>query len=373
MAMKEDYMKLALKLAEAVIGQTSPNPAVGCVVVKDGNVIGMGAHLTAGEAHAEVHALEQAGEEAAGADLYVTLEPCSHYGKTPPCADLIIEKKIRNVFIAVMDPNPLVSGSGVEKLRQAGITVETDLCKEEAMQLNKFFFHFIKTKKPFVTLKTAVTFDGKTAASTGDSKWITSEAARQDVHLYRHRHDAILTGINTVIRDNPHLTTRLPQGGKNPIRIVLDTHLDIPLRSNLVNDQAAQTIIVCGSEANEAKQQEIERAGVKVKKMDEPSVQIEPLLEYLGEEQITSLFVEGGSTVHGSFLEKGSFQEIIMYMAPKFLGDPMGISAFGGSPKQLMAESKQLHFKSIEMIGQDIKIVAVPEESEGEVHVHRNH
>ncbi|MBS4204212.1 bifunctional diaminohydroxyphosphoribosylaminopyrimidine deaminase/5-amino-6-(5-phosphoribosylamino)uracil reductase RibD [Lederbergia citrea] len=372
MATKEMYMKLALEMAEAVVGQTSPNPTVGCVVVKDGIIIGMGAHMKAGDAHAEVNALNDAGDGAKGADLYVTLEPCSHYGKTPPCTDLIIAKQIRNVYIASLDPNPLVSGRGVEKLLQAGINVKTGICEDEAINLNKYFFHYIKTKKPYVTLKTAVTLDGKTAATSGDSKWITSEASRLDVHEYRHKHDAILAGINTIIRDNPHLTTRLPRGGKNPIRIILDTHLAIPLSSNLLIDKQAPTIIVCGSDADGEKQGKIEQTGATVKRMAQTKIEMSDLLQWLGEEQITSLFVEGGSTVHGSFLESGFFQEIIMYMAPKLLGDSTGFPAFGGAKKSLMAESYPLHFKSVELIGPDLKVVAIPAKCGGDEDIHRH-
>lgn len=359
---KHFYMNLAIQLAESVVGQTSPNPAVGCVVVKNGQILGMGAHMKAGEPHAEVNALKQAGEKAEGADLYVTLEPCSHTGRTPPCADLIIEKKIRRVFIAGLDPNPVVAGNGAAKLRNAGIPVEYGICEQHAEKLNKFYFYFMKTKKPFITLKTAVTFDGKTAASSGNSKWITSDEARLDVHHYRHRHDAILVGINTVLYDNPHLTTRLPQGGKNPIRIVLDTHLKIPMECNLLNDNAALTIIVCGKHANKQKRRAIEEKGIKVKKMSAEKIEIEPLLDWLGEEQILSVFVEGGSSVHSSFIDSGFFQEMIMYMAPKLLNDGKGTSAFAGIPKQSLQDSIPLVFKSIEQIGPDIKVIVEPME-----------
>ncbi|MFD1707300.1 bifunctional diaminohydroxyphosphoribosylaminopyrimidine deaminase/5-amino-6-(5-phosphoribosylamino)uracil reductase RibD [Siminovitchia sediminis] len=362
---KEFYMKLALQLAEAVVGQTSPNPAVGCVVAKNGKVIGMGAHLKAGEAHAEVNALKQAGDEAEGADLYVTLEPCSHTGKTPPCADLIIEKKIKRVYIAGLDPNPMVAGNGVVKLQNAGIRVEHGICEQQAKELNKYYYHFMKTRKPFVTLKTAVTFDGKTAASSGDSKWITSEQSRLDVHHYRHRHDAILTGINTVIHDNPHLTTRLPQGGKNPIRIVLDTYLKIPLEANLLNDKETPTIIVCGTQASQEKLIAIEKKGARVKKMPSDTIELDDLLVWLGEENFLSVFVEGGGSVHSSFVEAGCFQEIVMYMAPKLINDKKSVQAFAGIPKQWMKEAASLRFTSVEQIGPDIKITAVPLEREG--------
>ena len=222
------YMKIALDLARSAEGQTSPNPLVGAVCVKDGQIIGTGAHLKAGTPHAEVHALTMAGSEANGADLYVTLEPCAHTGKTAPCTDLLISKGIRRVFIASIDPFPSVNGKGIELLKAAGIEVITGILKEEAEQLNRAFFHFIKHGKPYVTLKAASTLDGRLSTQTGDSKWITSVASRTDVHHLRHTHDAILVGVQTVLHDNPFLTTRLPLGGKNPIRIILDRRLRTP-------------------------------------------------------------------------------------------------------------------------------------------------
>lgn len=359
---KEFYMKMALQLAESVVGQTSPNPPVGCVVVKDGKIIGIGAHMKAGEPHAEVNALVEAGEKAKGADLYVTLEPCSHTGKTPPCADLIIRKKVKSVYIASMDPNPLVAGKGADRLRTAGIFVESGICEHISKELYKHYFYYIRTKTPFVTLKTAVTFDGKTAASSGNSKWITSKEARMDVHEYRHRHDAILVGVNTVLVDNPHLTTRLPQGGIHPIRIVLDTHLNMPLHAHMLHDGAAPVIVVCGKGAEQSRQDALEQQGVKVKRMPSDMIHIDSLLKWLGNEQITSLFVEGGSAVHSSFIQARAFQEIIMYMAPTILCDAKGHPAFGGPPKELIKEGTPIAFQSVEKMGPDIKITAVPKE-----------
>lgn len=210
----EYYMTLALHLARGTLGQTSPNPVVGAVVVKDHQIVGMGAHLKAGEPHAEVHAIRMAGDKAKAATLYVTLEPCSHYGKTPPWADLIVASEMKKVVIATTDPNRKVADKGIEKLKNAGIEVEVGLLQQEAQELNKVFFYHIQTGLPYVTLKTAVSLDGKTATVSGESKWITGEEARADVHQFRHQHDGILVGVNTVITDNPSLTTRLPGGGK---------------------------------------------------------------------------------------------------------------------------------------------------------------
>ena len=215
--------------------------------------------------------------------------------------------------------------------------------------------------------------DGKTAAFTGDSKWITSEDARLDVHEYRHQHDGILVGINTIIKDNPRLTTRLPRGGKNPIRLVLDTTLQIPIHANVVTDNEAQTMIICGRSASEQKQKQLEQLGIIVKRMNNNKLEIEEILQWLGSKKITSLFVEGGSTVLASFLESGCFQEVIMYMAPKLLGGQNSLSSFGGIGAERIAQSKQLHFKKIEQIGPDLKIIAVPVQVGGENHVHGNY
>ncbi|WP_203362785.1 bifunctional diaminohydroxyphosphoribosylaminopyrimidine deaminase/5-amino-6-(5-phosphoribosylamino)uracil reductase RibD [Bacillus sp. REN10] len=360
--LREHYMKIALSLAEGVRGQTSPNPPVGAVVVKDGRVIGMGAHMKAGEGHAEVHALAAAGEEARGADLYVTLEPCSHYGKTPPCADLTIAKGIKKVYIAVMDPNPAVAGRGIDRLRAAGIEVETGICEKEASELLAPFFHFIQTKTPYVTMKTAITADGKTAAYTGHSRWITSEQAREDVHYIRHQQDAILVGINTILQDNPILTTRLPQGGKHPIRVVLDTHLRIPLTANVVKNKQAETIVVCGQEAPQSKELQLIEQEVKVIRLQTREIDIPLLLKKLGDIGIMTLLVEGGSEINASFIEKRAFQKMLIYVAPKLIGGKLAPTAVGGQGFAIMDEAVPLTFEKVEIIGQDIKITASPKE-----------
>lgn len=354
--MNEDYyMNLALSLAESAAYQTTPNPPVGAVVVKNGRILGMGAHLKAGEGHAEVHALRQAGSEAEGADMYVTLEPCAHFGKTPPCADLIVEKGLRRVFVAAIDPNPLVGGKGIEKLRAAGIEVKTGICEKKALALLTPFFHFIQTNRPYVTIKTAVTADGKTAAHTGHSRWITSDAAREDVHLLRSRHDAILTGIGTVLLDNPLLTSRLPQGGKHPIRIVLDTHLRVPVDYNIIQNKEAKTIIFCASDAQTKKQRALEEEGVTVIRI--PYMSIDAVLDELGKMNIMTLLVEAGAEMNASFLDIGAFNRLVMYMAPKLIGGKSAPSSFGGLGGSSMDEALDLTFVSIDTIGPDVKIV----------------
>jgi diaminohydroxyphosphoribosylaminopyrimidine deaminase/5-amino-6-(5-phosphoribosylamino)uracil reductase len=355
-----EYMKLALTLAKSVKGQTSPNPPVGSVVVKDGRIVGMGAHLKAGEAHAEVQALNMAGDKVKNVTVYVTLEPCSHFGKTPPCADLLIASNVKRVVVATTDPNPFVAGKGIEKLRKAGIEVDVGVLEQEANELYDMFFHYISTKTPYVTLKTAVTLDGKTASHTGSSKWITGEKAREDVHRYRHSHDAILVGVNTVVQDDPSLTTRLPSGGINPIRIVLDHHLRTPITSKLVNDKESETWIVVSSTVTAEQTEPYENKNVTIIQMDESTITIQNLLKKLGERSITSLLVEGGSEVNGSFLKLNTFNRVICYIAPKLIGGKTAPGFIGGIGIDDMNAAAQLEFKTVEQLGEDIKIVAIP-------------
>lgn len=355
---KEQYMELALSLAEATVGQTSPNPSVGAVVVKDGKILGLGSHLRQGEAHAEVHALSQAGSAAEGGEMFVTLEPCSHFGKTPPCADLIIEHKLKKIYVACLDPNPEVAGSGIAKLKQAGIAVDIGLGEAKALELNRKFFHFIKTGKPYVTMKAAMTLDGKTATSVGDSRWITAESARNDVHQERHIHDAILVGIGTVLQDDPHLTTRLPQGGKNPIRVILDTDLRISEQANVLSDEAP-TWIFCGINADCTKL-EIAKPHVKIWRLETEQINAEDVLRILGENKIQSLYVEGGQSIHGTLVEKSLFNECHWYIAPKMLGGADAFQPVGGTAPLSMKGATALTFTSVDKIGEDIKIVARP-------------
>ncbi|WP_226085626.1 bifunctional diaminohydroxyphosphoribosylaminopyrimidine deaminase/5-amino-6-(5-phosphoribosylamino)uracil reductase RibD [Mesobacillus sp. S13] len=357
----QDYMALAINLARATVGQTSPNPRVGAVLVKDGQIIGMGAHLKAGEPHAEVHAVKMAGEKAEGATLYVTLEPCSHFGKTPPCSNLVIESGIKKVFVACVDPNPLVGGAGIRKMRDAGIEVEVGLMEEEAKTLNKVFFHYISTGLPYVTLKSATSLDGKIATVTGESKWITGEEAREDVHHFRHEHDAILVGVNTVIKDNPSLTTRLDSGGKNPIRVILDTTLRTPLDSRIVNDHAADTIIVTGTDADPERVRQFSERGIEIIKLETEKIGIVDMLKKLGDRSITSVYVEGGAEVHGSFLKDKAFQQVITYIAPKLLGGKTAPTAYGGKGIARLEDTVPLRIIDVKQIGQDIRIIAEPE------------
>ncbi|MEH7222826.1 bifunctional diaminohydroxyphosphoribosylaminopyrimidine deaminase/5-amino-6-(5-phosphoribosylamino)uracil reductase RibD [Bacillus sp. JJ1566] len=356
----QDYMNLAINVAKAGVGQTTPNPVVGAVIVNDGRVVGIGAHLKAGEPHAEVHAIRMAGEKAQNATAYVTLEPCSHHGKTPPCADLLVENNVKRVVIATTDPNPLVAGKGIAKLKAAGIEVEVGVCKEQADALNAVFYHFLEKKIPYVTLKSATTLDGKTATVTGESKWITGEAARNDVHLYRSIHDGILVGVNTVLVDNPSLTTRLPNGtGKNPVRIILDSTLRTPLDSQVVNDGKAETWIIVSNRVNEEKMNEFSgKNGVRIIQLQESKISINTILARLGEEGISSIYVEGGAEVNGSFLKEKAINQLIVYLAPKLVGGKLAPTSIGGTGIESIDDALQFTIKSVEQLGEDVKIVA---------------
>lgn len=356
----KDYMKLAIEIAAKTQGQTTPNPVVGAIVVKDNQIVGIGAHLKAGEAHAEVHAIKMAGDKAFNSTVYVTLEPCSHFGRTPPCSDLLIKRQVSRVVIASTDPNPLVAGKGIERLKKAGIKVDVGLLREEAEQLNEVFFHYISTGLPYVTLKSATSLDGKIATSTGDSKWITSEEARLDVHTYRHQHDAILVGVNTVLKDDPQLTTRLPSGGKNPIRIILDTKLRTPSFAKIIVDKQAETWIVVGQHAPLGKIRTLEDKNIKIIQLPAETLEIRSVLKIIGEMGVTSLFVEGGSQINESFIKAKVVNQMITYMAPKIIGGTTAPTSIGGRGFEKISEAFQLEIKSVEQIGSDIKIISVP-------------
>jgi len=357
------YMSLALELAKAMKGQTSPNPMVGCVIVKDGRVIGLGSHLKAGEHHAEIHALAMAGDEAKDATAYVTLEPCSHFGRTPPCVDALIRAGLKKVVVASLDPNPLVSGRGIAKLKDAGIEVVTGVLEDEATRLNEVFNTFIIKRRPFVTVKTASTLDGKVATETGSSRWITGELARLDVHRLRDCHDAILVGVNTVIMDNPQLTTRLPEGGgKNPIRIIMDTTLRIPEHARVLTDSEAPTWIVTTDRADAEKKKRLEEKGIRVFSTGaEPKVHIPTMLELLGKEMVSSLLVEGGSQINSAFLHAKAIDKVICYIAPKLVAGQGAPTPFGGLGIEEMGNAVHVKDIQVEMLGQDMKITGYPD------------
>jgi diaminohydroxyphosphoribosylaminopyrimidine deaminase/5-amino-6-(5-phosphoribosylamino)uracil reductase len=318
------YMKLALKLAAKGAGWVSPNPMVGAVVVKDGQVMGQGYHRRAGAPHAEVVALQRAKDVAKGATLYVTLEPCHHQGRTPPCTQAILEAGVRRVVIATRDPNPKVAGGGATYLASQGLEVEVGLLEVEARRLNEAWFKWVTTGLPWVIAKAACSLDGRIATTTGESQWLTGEAARVYGHRLRHQVDAILVGIGTVLLDDPRLTTRLPGvKGKDPIRVVLDSRLRLPLSARIANlDSPAPTWVACRDMVPKEKIKALEQQGVEVLIMPEEGglIALRPLLEFLGERQVQSLLVEGGAETLGSFFDQKLVDQFYFFYAPKFLG-----------------------------------------------------
>ncbi|KGE17877.1 bifunctional diaminohydroxyphosphoribosylaminopyrimidine deaminase/5-amino-6-(5-phosphoribosylamino)uracil reductase RibD [Paenibacillus wynnii] len=358
----EFYMSLALDMAERAQGQTGINPVVGCVIVKNGAMIGLGTHLQRGSGHAEVHALNMAAGQAAGSTAYVTLEPCSHYGKTPPCSERLIAEGVIRVVIACEDPNPQVAGRGVRMLRDHGIEVEVGLLRERALRLNEKFIKYILTKQPFVTLKSASTLDGKLATKMGDSKWISNGAAREIVHTLRHRHQGIMVGVNTVIADNPSLTTRMDVPGIHPVRIIIDSSLRIPLDAAVITDGLAPTIIVTTESANTVSKDALVAAGVQVLICGEgPRVNLKEAMVKLGELEIGSILLEGGGTLNGSMLESGLVDRVILFFAPKISGggaEAPGTFIFPGV--ELMKDAITLQGVEVETLGDNVCISGTP-------------
>ena len=353
------YMNMALALAEKGRGFTSPNPMVGAVIVKNSQVAGRGWHKAAGGPHAEINAIADAGNEAAGATMYVTMEPCNHHGHTPPCTKAVIEAGISRVVSAMADPNPRVTGGGNDFLRAHGIDVTCGVCQNEAEKLNIFFIKHVRTGLPYVILKCAATLDGKTATTTGDSKWITGPAARRRVHEMRHAVDGIMVGVDTIKADDPALTTRLENfTGKNPVRIILDTKLTIPEHAKVIQKQwAFDTIIATGADTSVEKRINLERRGARI--LDVPvkegRVDVTALMEKLGKMNITSILVEGGSRVAASMLRAGEVDRICYFYAPKILaGD--GIPMCSGSAPETMASATGVKNIEIKRFENDIMI-----------------
>lgn len=355
----EKYMRLAMQLAGNAIGRTSPNPLVGAVIVKDNRVVGCGWHRKAGTPHAEVHALNQAGELAQGADVYVTLEPCAHYGKTPPCAKALVEAKVKNVYGGLLDVNPKVAGKGFKILEDAGIHVEYGFLQDELRKQNEVFFKWIEHKKPFVVLKAAMTLDGKIATATGQSKWITNETSRAYGYKLRDIYDGIMVGINTVIEDNPMLTSRV-DGGKNPIRIVVDSSLKIDINANVVQDKSAKTIVATTDKADKDKILKLQAQDVDVIVVDKDEndkVDIEKLLDILGQQNICSILVEGGATLSGSFVAKKLVDKVYFFIAPKIIGGKEAKTPVAGTGILNLQEALALKDIQIGKLEEDILII----------------
>ncbi len=355
----EKYMRMALRLAMRATGRTSPNPLVGAVVVKDGVVIGRGFHRRAGEPHAEVIALGQAGPAAKGAVLYVTLEPCSHTDKrTPPCTPLVIHSGVKRVVVGMIDPNPRVSGRGLRAIARSGIAVQSGVLGDEAARLNEAFVKHVTTGLPFVTLKIAQTLDGKIATASGESQWITGEEARQEGHRLRSANDAILVGINTVLADDPALTARIP-GGRDPLRVILDSRLRIPLRARVVTERsAARTIVATLRTAPDRKRRQLQDAGVEVVSVRAAAgrVDLKDLLQKLGKRDVMSVLVEGGAEVHAAALRTGVADKAVVFTAPLFMTGRDSLCAVGGASPKRLSQAVRLRDLTCRFVGADLMI-----------------
>ena len=352
----QDYMKRALDLAKKGAGHTSPNPMVGCVVVKDGRIVTEGYHERYGEFHAERNALTRCEEDLTGAEMYVTLEPCCHQGNTPPCTDIIIERSIGKVYVGSMDPNPKVAGKGVKILQEHGIEVETGVLEKECLALNEIFFHYITTGIPYVAMKYAMTLDGKIASCTGDSKWVTGETARHHVHELRKQYSAILAGIGTVLADDPMLNCRIEEG-VDPVRVVCDSSLRIPLSSQLVKTAGDIPVIVAYAKENPEKEKALLQAGVElISAGRDGRVDLAVLMRKLGKRKIDSVLVEGGGAIHGSLLKSGLVQKIFCYLAPKLIGGREAGSPVEGDGFSRMKDALPVKEMEILPLGEDICI-----------------
>lgn len=353
----ESYIQLTLEIAKRGIGQVSPNPLVGCVITKNDKIIGAGFHIKFGDAHAEINAINSSTENLEGSTLYVNLEPCSHFGNTPPCVDRIIQEKIKRVVIGTLDVNPLVSGKGVKKLKEAGIDVKVGVLEKECEELNKFFFKFINKNLPYVTLKAATTIDGKIADVNSHSEWISSVDSRKYVHTLRNKYDAVLIGKNTALIDDPQLTVRHVEG-RNPYRIILDAKLELPpdLKIFKRNDDNKTILII--SEASMKKKRKIaqfEKNGVKfltIKKNHNQKIHLKSLLSQLAKMNITSLLVEGGSKVFTSFIKQKLFDDMFVFISPKLIGD--GVPLTGNLGINDVKKTIGLKLKNFEVIANDI-------------------
>ncbi len=359
-----EMMQLALRLAKKGLYTTAPNPCVGCVIVNQNVVVGQGWHQCAGAAHAEVYALEQAGENTQGATAYVTLEPCSHTGKTPPCADALIQAGVKRVVVAMQDPNPLVAGKGLEKLAQAGIDVICGLLETQARRLNPGFIQRMRTGRPFVRIKLGMSLDARTAMASGESQWITGTAARRDVQFLRAQSSAILTGSGTVLADNPRLNVRLSARDLNiavpvrqPLRVVVDSQLKTPVNAKILAQDANCWLLTT---AQSAKNTLHAAKNIKLIAPQQSHIDLHQVMQFLAEEQINLLHVEAGSRLCGALLQAELVDEIIIYMAPVLMGnDAQGLFSLAGLTQ--MKDRVQLSISEVRNIGRDLRIIAQPQ------------
>ncbi|HSD64262.1 MAG TPA: bifunctional diaminohydroxyphosphoribosylaminopyrimidine deaminase/5-amino-6-(5-phosphoribosylamino)uracil reductase RibD [Ignavibacteriaceae bacterium] len=354
----ESYIQLALEIARKGIGAVSPNPLVGCILVKDDRIIGAGYHEKFGANHAEINAIENAKESVDGSTLFINLEPCSHFGKTPPCVEKIIDNKIKKVVIGTLDMNPLVSGNGVKKLKSAGIDVKVGVLEKECIDLNKFFFKYITNKIPYVTLKAAQTLDGKIADLNGGSRWISSMESRKFVHHLRANYDAVLVGAGTVEKDNPSLTVRLTDG-RNPRRIILDNALNLNIEKRLfAKNNDHKTILVTSKDnENKKKVKNLKSIGVKVlfaRTDKDGNLNLKSVLKELAKNQIASVLVEGGSRIFSSFIKCGLYDDIYLFISPKIIGS--GIPVVENIGVKSIKKTLKVKIKNYECKGEDLML-----------------
>jgi diaminohydroxyphosphoribosylaminopyrimidine deaminase/5-amino-6-(5-phosphoribosylamino)uracil reductase len=358
----EKFMRLALRLAKKGQGQTSPNPMVGAVVVRGNTIVGRGYHHRAGEPHAEILALRQAGKRTRGATLYLNLEPCDHFGRTPPCTRAILDAGIKRVVSGMKDPNPLVSGRGMRRLRKAGVQVDVGILEKECQDLNAPFRKYITSQNPFVTLKAAASLDGKVATRSGDSRWISSEASRNYVHRLRQAMDAVMVGIGTVLKDDPLLTVRLPEGERlhKPLRVIVDSRLRIPLDSQLVRTAGQYpTLVATSPTASSSKLQRLAKAKVEVliiKKDAQGHVSLRGLMKELARRGVVSLLLEGGPTVNASAIKEGLVDRLIFFSAPKIIGGQRAPGVIGGEGVLRVKEAKAVKILKVRRIGPDVLV-----------------
>lgn len=355
-------MSRALELAVRGMGHTRPNPMVGAVLVKDGRIIGEGWHEVYGGPHAEVNCFAHATEDPKGATLYVTLEPCSHYGKTPPCADLVVEKGVDRVVVAMEDPNPLVAGKGIRKLKEAGIFVTVGIMEEEAKKLNEVFLKYITQHKPFVLYKAAMSLDGKTACHTGDSQWISCEDSREEVHVLRGCYKGIMVGAGTILADNPQLTART-EGMIDPVRIIVDGHLSVPLKAKVFQEEG-ETIILTTTASDEGKRKALSDMGVDIIMTDgeeKGAVDLEAAMTGLALKGIDSILLEGGATLAASAFDAGIVDKVRIYTAPMIIGGVSAPGLIGGEGAETIPKAIRLRDIQTQMTGKDLVIEAYVE------------